>query len=60
MPHPRVAEMRRRLEKIMKLADRAASRAGWDRVEALLVKWEREEMTTEQLTAELKKLAGRE
>ncbi len=57
MPHPRVVEMRRRLSRILDLADEAARRAGDRVVEELLDDWADGKLTTRELVERLKRLA---
>jgi len=54
----RVAEMRRRLGEIHRLAEQAARRVGYRRVEELLDMWVNDEIATGELRARLAALAG--
>jgi len=59
MPHPEVVEMRRRLARIMALAEEAAKVVGEGVVERLLDAWADEKITTGELVRNLERLARR-
>ena len=57
MPHPKVVKMRRRLMRIMKLAEKAAKNAGKGEVCSIINAWERGELSYEEALEKLKALA---
>jgi len=58
MPHPRVVEMRRRLMRIMRLAEKAARSGNREKVHAILARWEKGEITYQEAMKKLKALAS--
>ena len=59
MPHPRILEMRRRLVKLMALAEEAEKRGKARQAARVLDRLDRGEITYREALAILRKLAGR-
>jgi len=59
MPHPRVVEMRRRLVKLMTIAEEAERNGRGRQAARILDKLDRGEITYRQALSRLRKLAGK-